>query len=283
VPAGVLNLVFGVPAEVSSQLIASPVIRFVAFTGSIPVGKHLASMAAAHMKPHIMELGGHAPAIVCEDADPQAAARACAVGKFINAGQVCTSASRFIVHESLYERFVQGFADAASAVVVGDGLDPKTKMGPLANRRRLQATEALVADALAHNATVVCGGKRIGARGNFYAPTVLSDVPVQARVMTVEPFAPVAPIVSYQRLDDAIELANSLPYGLAAYAFTPSAAVAEEITHRLEAGIISINHVGGSIHEAPSGGWKESGYGREGGSEGLDGYLITKRVSHKLR
>jgi succinate-semialdehyde dehydrogenase/glutarate-semialdehyde dehydrogenase len=221
--------------------------------------------------------------IVCEDADSQAAARACAGGKFINAGQVCTSASRFIVHESLYQRFVQGFAAAAAALVVGDGLDPKSKMGPLANRRRLEATEALVADALAHHATLVCGGKRIGERGNFYAPTVLSDVPQQARVMTVEPFAPVAPIVSYQRLDDALELANSLPYGLAAYAFTPSAALAEEITHRLEAGIISINHVGGSIHEAPSGGWKDSGYGREGGSEGLDGYLITKRVSHKLR
>jgi succinate-semialdehyde dehydrogenase/glutarate-semialdehyde dehydrogenase len=283
VPPGVLNLVFGVPAQVSQHLISSPVIRFVAFTGSIPVGKSLAALAAGHMKPHIMELGGHAPVIVCADADPQSAARACAFGKFINAGQVCTSASRFIVHESIYRPFVEALAEAASKIVVGDGLDPSSKMGPLANRRRLQATEALVADALAHRSKLECGGRRIGERGNFFQPTVLSDVPPQAQVMTVEPFAPIAPVVSFSRLDDAVELANSLPYGLAAYAFTPSAATSEELAYRLEAGIISINHVGGSIHEAPSGGWKESGYGREGGSEGLDGYMVTKRIAHKLR
>jgi succinate-semialdehyde dehydrogenase / glutarate-semialdehyde dehydrogenase len=283
VPPGVLNLVFGVPAKISAHLIASPIIRFVAFTGSVPVGKHLAALAGSHMKPHIMELGGHAPVIVCADADPVAAARGAAAGKFINAGQVCTSASRFIVHESLYERFVQTFAAVAAETVVGNGLDKATKMGPLANVRRLEATQALVADALAHRATLVYGGERIGTRGNFFLPTVLGEVPTQARIMNVEPFGPVAPIVRFQRLDEAIDLANALPYGLAAYAYTQSAAVAEEITHRLEAGIISINHVGGSIHEAPSGGWKDSGYGREGGSEGLDGYLVTKRVSHKLR
>jgi succinate-semialdehyde dehydrogenase/glutarate-semialdehyde dehydrogenase len=283
VPPGVLNLVFGVPAQVSEHLIGSPVIRFVAFTGSIPVGKHLAALAAGHMKPHMMELGGHAPVVVCADADPVAAARACAFGKFINAGQVCTSASRFIVHESIYRSFVDALAEAAGKIVVGNGLDPASKMGPLANRRRLEASETLVADALAQGAKMVCGGKRLGERGNFFAPTVLSDVPLQTRVMTVEPFAPIAPIVSFKKLDDAIGLANSLPYGLAAYAFTPSAATAEELGHRLEAGIISINHVGGSIHEAPSGGWKESGYGREGGSEGLEGYLVTKRIAHKLR
>ncbi len=283
VPPGVLNLVFGEPAAVSTHLISSPIIRFVAFTGSIPVGKQLAALAASHMKPHIMELGGHAPVIVCADADPVAAARSAAGGKFINAGQVCTSASRFIVHESIYERFVQTFAAVARETVVGDGLDAKTKMGPLANTRRLEAVQALVADAVSHRATLVCGGHRIGTRGNFFEPTVLGDVPAAARIMNVEPFGPVAPVVRFQHLDDAINLANSLPYGLAAYAFTQSAALAEEIIHRLEAGIISINHVGGSIHEAPSGGWKQSGYGREGGSEGLDGYMITKRVAHKLR
>jgi succinate-semialdehyde dehydrogenase/glutarate-semialdehyde dehydrogenase len=283
VPAGVLNLVFGEPATISNHLISSPITRFVAFTGSIPVGKQLAALAASHMKPHIMELGGHAPVIVCADADPVAAARSAAGGKFINAGQVCTSASRFIVHESIYERFVETFAAVARDTVVGDGLDAKTKMGPLANARRLSAVQGLVEDALAHGSTLVCGGHRIGTRGNFFEPTVLRDVPTKARIMTVEPFGPVAPVVRFQHLDDAIALANSLPYALAAYAFTPSAALAEEIAHRLEAGIISINHVGGSIHEAPSGGWKESGYGREGGSEGLDGYMITKRVAHKLR
>ncbi len=283
VPAGVLNLVFGAPAAVSSHLIASPIIRFVAFTGSIPVGKQLASLAGSHMKPHIMELGGHAPVIVCADADPVAAARSCAAGKFINAGQVCTSASRFIVHESIYDRFVQAFADVAKSTVVGDGLDAKTKMGPLANARRLDAVQGLVDDAVSRGSRLVFGGHRIGTRGNFFEPTVLGDVPEAARIMHIEPFGPVAPVVRFQHLDEAINLANSLPYGLAAYAFTQSAAIAEEIIHRLEAGILSINHVGGSIHEAPSGGWKESGYGREGGIEGLDGYMVTKRVAHKLR
>jgi succinate-semialdehyde dehydrogenase / glutarate-semialdehyde dehydrogenase len=282
VPAGVLNLVFGVPEEVSSYLIASPVIRFVAFTGSIPVGKHLAGLAAAVMKPNVMELGGHAPVIVCEDADPVAAARSCVSGKFINAGQVCTSPSRFLVHAAIVERFTQAFVEAAQKLVVGDGLDPKTQMGPLANGRRLQALQALVDEAVGRGARVHCGGKRLGTRGFFFPPTVLTQVPDDTQLMRSEPFGPIAPIRAFTDLEEALRIANSLPYGLAAYGFTGSAAKANTLMRRLEAGIISINHVGGSVVEAPSGGYKESGYGREGGAEGLEGYLVTKRVSHRF-
>lgn len=281
-PPGVLNMVFGVPATISRYLIASPVIRFVAFTGSVEVGKHLAGLAAAVMKPTIMELGGHAPVIVCEDADPDEAARRSVAGKFVNAGQVCTSPSRFIVHRSLRERFTAAFIDAARKIVVGNGLDATTTMGPLANARRLSAMENLVKDATNCGADLVLGGKRIGERGYFFEPTVMTHVPLKARVMTVEPFGPLAPIVEFGSLDEAIDLANSLPYGLAAYGFTERADTANELARRLEAGILSINHTSGSVTEAPSGGVKESGYGREGGSEGLEGYLITKRLSHRL-
>ena len=282
VPPGVLNLVFGVPQEVSTYLIASPVIRFVAFTGSIPVGKHLAGLAAAVMKPNIMELGGHAPVIVCDDADPVSAAKSCVGAKFVNAGQVCTSASRFIVHASIVGRFTDAFVEATKKIVVGDGLVSGTQMGPLANARRLQALQGLVEDAVRRGAKILCGGKRQGTRGYFFEPTVMTGLPDDAQMMQVEPFGPVAPIRSFTDLEEALRLANSLPYGLAAYAYTQSAAKANILIRRLEAGILSINHCGGSVVEAPSGGIKESGYGREGGHEGLDGYLVTKRVSHKL-
>jgi succinate-semialdehyde dehydrogenase/glutarate-semialdehyde dehydrogenase len=281
-PPGVLNLVFGVPQEVSTYLIASPVIRFIAFTGSIPVGKHLAGLAAAVMKPNIMELGGHAPVIVCDDADPVSAAKSCVSAKFVNAGQVCTSASRFLVHASIVERFTEAFVEATKKIVVGDGLVSGTQMGPLANGRRLEALQGLVEDAIRRGAKILCGGKRHGTRGYFFEPTVMTGLPDDAQMMQVEPFGPVAPIRSFTDLEEALRLANSLPYGLAAYAYTPSAAKANVLMRRLEAGILSINHCGGSVVEAPSGGVKESGYGREGGHEGLDGYLITKRVSHKL-
>lgn len=282
VPAGVLNLVFGEPAEVSKHLIASPVTRLVAFTGSIPVGKLLAAQAGAEMKPCLMELGGHAPVIVCADADPVAAARKAAFAKFVNAGQVCTSPSRFLVHEDVYDEFVTAFVAAADRVVVGDGLDDGVTMGPLANPRRLKAMEEFVADAVGRGATLVRGGERLDRAGFFFAPTVLTDVPADARVMREEPFGPIAPIVPFGDLDEALKIANSLPYGLAAYGFTRSAKVAEKLVSGFEAGILSINHCGGSVHEAPSGGVKQSGYGKEGGPEGLDGYLITKRVSHLL-
>ncbi|MGW2282366.1 NAD-dependent succinate-semialdehyde dehydrogenase [Streptomyces sp. NPDC001770] len=281
-PAGVLNLVFGEPAEVSAHLIAHPATRLVAFTGSVPVGRLLAAAAGAEMKPSLMELGGHAPVIVCADADPVTAARRAAAAKFANAGQVCTSPSRFLVHESLVEEFTEEFVRAAEAVVVGDGLDEGVTMGPLANERRLRAMEALTADAVAKGAKIRTGGERLDRAGWFFAPTVLTDVPEDAALMSDEPFGPLAPIVAFRDLDEALRIANSLPYGLAAYGFTRSAATAERLAREFEAGILSLNHCGGSVHEAPSGGVKASGYGREGGPEGLDAYLVTKRVSHLL-
>jgi succinate-semialdehyde dehydrogenase/glutarate-semialdehyde dehydrogenase len=281
-PAGVLNLVFGEPAEVSAHLIPSPKIRLVAFTGSVPVGKLLAAQAGEVMKPTLMELGGHAPVIVCADADPVKSARKAAQAKFFNAGQVCTSPSRFFVHASIVEEFTAEFVKAAQEITVGDGLDADSTMGPLANERRLQAMETLVADAVERGAKVLTGGQRLSRDGYFYAPTVLTDVPADAKLMHEEPFGPLAPIVPFTDLDETLATANSLPYGLAAYGFTESAATAEKLSDALEAGILSINHCGGSVAEAPSGGVKESGYGREGGPETLDAYLITKRVSHQL-
>ena len=282
VPAGALNVVFGVPAQISEHLISSPITRLVAFTGSIPVGKHLAELAARQMKPAMMELGGHAPVIVCEDADPVQAAARTAVAKFANSGQVCTSPSRLIVHERLFDSFVEALVEQASKIRVGNGLEEGVQMGPMANPRRLAAAIELVRDAREHNATLACGGSPIDGPGWFFEPTVLTDVPLSARVMSEEPFCPIAPVVSYSDLDQALELANSLPYGLAAYGFTSSASTANRLKYGLEAGILSINHCGGSVPEAPSGGVKQSGYGKEGGAEGLHDYMITKRVNHKL-
>lgn len=282
VPAGVLNLVFGDPAQISQRLIESPITRMVAFTGSVPVGKLLAAKAGAEMKPSSMELGGHAPVIVAADADPVAAARRAATAKFFNAGQVCTSPSRFLVHDSLHDAFVEEFVSVTERIVVGDGLEPGVTMGPMANVRRVDAIERLVADAVRRGASVLAGGERLDRPGHFFAPTVLVDVSLDAAVMHEEPFGPVAPIVRFSELDTALEIANGLPYGLAAYGFTRSSATAERMVRTFEAGILSINHCGGSVHEAPSGGFKDSGFGREGGPEGLDGYLVTKRVHHLL-
>ncbi|WP_328476659.1 NAD-dependent succinate-semialdehyde dehydrogenase [Actinoplanes sp. NBC_00393] len=281
-PAGALNLVFGDPAEVSKHLIAAPEIRLVAFTGSIPVGKLLASQAGAAMKPSLMELGGHAPVIVCADADPVQAARKAVAAKFANAGQVCTSPSRFLVHQKVYAGFVEEFLAATARIKVGNGLDEGVAMGPLANARRLKAMEEFVADAVSRGAKIQTGGERLDRPGFFFAPTVLTDVPGDARVMREEPFGPIAPIVAFDDLDEALKTANELPYGLAAYGFTRSSKTAEKLINGFEAGILSINHCGGSVHEAPSGGVKQSGYGREGGPEGLEAYLVTKRVSHLL-
>ncbi len=282
-PKGVLNLVFGRGAETSEHLIDSQTTRLIAFTGSVPVGKELNARAGALMKPTIMELGGHAPVIVAADADPIQAARRASAAKWANAGQVCTSPSRFFVHESIAAEFTAEMVRCAAALNVGDPLDEATTMGSLINEKRLAATDALVQDAVAHGATVAFGGVRIGDRGYFYAPTILTDVPLEAEVMSEEPFGPIAPITTFTDLDEAIRIANALPFGLAAYGFTESAATADVLTRGFEAGILSINHCGGSVTEAPSGGVKESGLGRESGPEGVQAYLITKRVSHRLR
>ena len=278
-PTGVVNLVFGVPAEISSYLIAHPVIRKITFTGSTAVGKKLAALAGEHMKRATMELGGHAPAIVFADADVQGAARMLAAAKFRNAGQVCVSPTRFLVHESVYSQFVDTFLAAASSIKVGSGLEKETRMGPLANSRRVEAMEMFVADAVSKGAKRRLGGKRIGTEGYFFEPTVLLNVPLSARIMTEEPFGPIVPIASFSSFGEVVAEANRLPYGLAAYAFTASLKTATAIGAAFESGMVSINHFGLALPETPFGGVKDSGYGSEGGTEGIEAYLSTKFIT----
>ncbi len=280
VPQGVVQLVFGVPAEISEYLIPHPVIRKISFTGSTPVGKHLAALAGAHMKRATMELGGHAPAIIFEDADLVAATKLLAASKFRNAGQVCISPTRFLVQEKVFDEVVDGFVAQVAKVRVGDGLEEGTTMGPLANPRRVQAMEALIADAVQKGAEVRTGGKRIGNKGNFFEPTVLTGATREMRVMNEEPFGPLATFVPFKALDDVLEEANRLPFGLASYAFTRSGKTANALGDRLEAGMLTINHIGLALPEVPFGGTKESGYGSEGGSEAIEAYLSTKFVTH---
>jgi succinate-semialdehyde dehydrogenase / glutarate-semialdehyde dehydrogenase len=279
-PAGVLNLVFGKPSEVSEYLIPKPSVRLVTFTGSVPVGKHLSALAGSHMKPAIMELGGHSPVFVCDDVDPVATGAASAIGKSRNSGQVCVSPTRFFVADEIYDRFTTAIAEKAASIKVGDGLDPATQMGPLANERRLAAMEDLIADARAKGARVAAGGTRIGNRGYHFPLTVLADMPDDARAMRDEPFGPLALVSRVRNLDEAIEKANSVPYGLAAYAFTHSSRNAEKLAQEVEVGNLSINHFVASSAETPFGGVKDSGFGREGGVEGLQGYTVVKNVSH---
>ena len=279
VPGDVISLVFGHPAEISEYLIAHPIIRKVTFTGSTPVGKQLASLAGRHMKRVTMELGGHAPAIVFKDADIGKATKLLAAAKYRNAGQVCVSPTRFLVHETLYDEFVDGFVKYSKGLKVGDGMDPTTKMGPLAHARRIEAMEGFVADAEAKGVEVRTGGKRIGNQGFFFEPTVLTNVPRDARIMNEEPFGPLAAINSFSDDEEAFEEANRLPYGLAAYAYTRSAETQTKLAARVESGMISINHHGLALPEVPFGGVKDSGYGSEGGTEALEGYLNTKFVS----
>jgi succinate-semialdehyde dehydrogenase/glutarate-semialdehyde dehydrogenase len=278
-PAGALNLVYGHPPDISGYLVPHPQVRKISFTGSTAVGKQLAALAGAHMKRATMELGGHAPAIVCADADLDTAVRVLAAGKFRNAGQVCIAPTRFMVEQSVYQPFLERFAAAAEALRLGSGLDPDTTMGPLANPRRLDAMEAFVADARDKSGRVVTGGARRGNRGWFYAPTVVSDLPPDARLLNEEPFGPVALIAPFETLDAAITEANRLPYGLAAYAYTRSQRAAARLAGEIESGMVSINHHGLGLPETPFGGVKDSGYGSEGGAEGIEPYLNVKFVS----
>ncbi len=277
-PKGVLNLVFGVPARISEHLISSPAIRKVSFTGSVPVGKHLTKLAAEGMKRVTMELGGHSPVIVFDDADPEKSAEIAAAGKFRNAGQVCISPTRFYVQENSYDRFVKRFVDYAKNLKLGDGLADGTTMGPLANPRRLDAMEGFVADARKRGAAIRTGGARHGNQGFFFAPTVITDMPEDCRVMTEEPFGPLAPIARFKTFDEVVARANALPFGLAAYTFTGSTRTANLISDALEAGMVGVNSLGISTPETPFGGMKESGYGHEGGIEGLEAYTQKKLV-----
>jgi succinate-semialdehyde dehydrogenase / glutarate-semialdehyde dehydrogenase len=280
IPAGVVNLVFGVPADISSYLIAHPVIRKISFTGSTAVGKHLAMLAGQHMKRVTMELGGHAPAIVFSDADVDAAAKILSANKFRNAGQVCVAPTRFMVQKPVYDEFLAKFLTATKAIKVGDGLEEGTRMGPLAHDRRLDAMEAFVGDAVAKGARLETGGRRIGNKGYFFEPTVLTNVPLEARIMNEEPFGPIAIVGAFDQFDDAIREANRLPYGLAAYAYTRSSKTAAALGNAIESGMVSINHHGLALPEVPFGGVKDSGYGTEGGADALDAYLNTKFVTH---
>jgi succinate-semialdehyde dehydrogenase / glutarate-semialdehyde dehydrogenase len=278
-PAGVLNLVFGVPAKISEHLIAKDEVRKISFTGSIPVGKHLATLAAKGMKRATMELGGHSPVVVFADADPEKSADTIAGFKYRNAGQVCISPTRFYVQEPVYDRFLARFTEYAKGLKLGDGLEKGVAMGPLANARRIDAMESFVRDAKDRGGKIVTGGERRGNQGYFFEPTVITEVPDDAKVMTQEPFGPLAPVVTFKSLDEVVERANSLPYGLAAYAFTGSAHTANLIGDALQSGMVGVNSIAVSTPETPFGGVKESGYGSEGGLVGLQAYMNTKFIS----
>jgi len=279
VPKGVIGLVYGVPAEISSYLIPHPIIRKVTFTGSTPVGKHLAEMAGKYMKRATMELGGHAPAIVFDDADVELASKTLAGSKFRNAGQVCVSPTRFLVQEKVFDQFVDSFTKHAKALKVGNGVEDGVQMGPLANERRIPAMEELIADARQRGADVRTGGNRIGNKGYFFEPTVISGMTREMRAMNEEPFGPLALMMPFRDFDEVVEEANRLPFGLASYAFTRSAKTANAIANEVESGMMTINHLGLALPEVPFGGMKDSGYGSEGGSEAIEAYLNTKFVS----
>jgi succinate-semialdehyde dehydrogenase/glutarate-semialdehyde dehydrogenase len=279
VPAGVVNLVYGDPAHISTYLIAHPAIRKISFTGSTPVGKQLAAMAGQHIKRMTMELGGHAPVIVFNDADISLAAKTMAASKFRNAGQVCVSPTRFLVQEDVFNEFVDQFVLHAEKLKVGNGMEAGITMGPLANPRRVTAMQNLVDDAEQQNAKLKTGGKRLGSSGNFWTPTVLTELSLSARAMSEEPFGPMALINPFNTFDDAVQEANRLPFGLAAYAWTRSARTAQQIAASVQTGMITINHLGLGMPETPFGGVKDSGYGSEGGTEALEAYLNPKFVS----
>ena len=279
VPAGVVNLVYGVPSEISEYLIPHPIIRKISFTRSTSVGKQLAAMAGLHMKRATMELGGHAPVIVFNDADVAKAANILVASKYRNSGQVCVSPTRMLVQDKVYNDFITKFVEGAKGVKVGNGLDPDSKMGALANPRRVNAIEGMVQDAVAKGARLATGGHRIGNKGYFHEPTVLTDVPKDARAMNEEPFGPLALTSPFSTREEVTAEANRLPYGLASYAFTSSAKTAAAIGAGIESGMVSINGAPLALPEVPFGGIKDSGYGSEGGTEALEGYLNIKYIT----
>ena len=279
VVSGAVNLLFGVPSAISEYLISHPLIRKVSFTGSTAVGKRLAALAGLHMKRVTMELGGHAPVLIFEDADLDIATKFMAAAKYRNAGQVCIAPTRFLIQQTVYDSFLEKFVNASRQVQVGDGLEPGVTMGPVALGRRLEAVKAFTADALDQGAVLQTGGSQIGSKGFFFSPTVLTQAAKTSRVMNDEPFGPVAVMIPFANFDDVVREANRLPYGLAAYAWTKSAKTAHLVGAALESGMVSINHVGLALPEAPFGGVKDSGYGSEGGAEALEAYLNTKFVT----
>jgi len=281
IPAGVVNVVTGKSSQISRHLIFSPVIRKVSLTGSVPVGQEILRMCADQLKAVSMELGGHSPVLVFEDADVEKAAEICARGKFRNNGQVCIAASRFYVQQSVEEGFVKRFKEVTESLRMGNGRDPETEVGPLANVRRLDATESLVKDAVDQGAEVVCGGHRPEefARGFFYRPTVLTNMNTSMKIMTEEPFCPVAPITTFTHLDDGLEKANATEFGLAGYVFTNNTRTAFLVAEGLDVGMVGVNNLVIAAAEIPFGGVKKSGFGREGGAEGIEAYTVTKYIN----
>lgn len=278
-PKGVVNLVYGVPSEISDYLISHPIIRKISFTGSTPVGKQLASMAGAHMKRVTMELGGHAPAIVFDDADVKYAATVLANSKYRNAGQVCIAPTRFLIQDGVYDQFVEEFVTKTQALKMGNGLNDGVTIGPLANDRHQSAIGTLVDDAIKNGAKALTGNKRSQNKGFFFEPTVLVDVPKSARAMNEEPFGPVALMSRFRDFDEVMTEANRLPFGLASYAYTRSVKTSTALAAGIESGMLSINHYGLALPELPFGGVKDSGFGSEGGLEAVEAYLATKFVS----
>lgn len=279
IPEGVLGLVYGNPAEISNYLIPHPVIRKITFTGSTAVGKQLAALAGKHMKRATMELGGHAPVIVAEDANIELAVKCAGAAKFRNAGQVCISPTRFLVHESIAKEFAAEFVKYSAGLTVGDGDAEGTTMGPLANPRRVTAMSEFTKDAVDQGATVALGGERIGETGNFWQPTILTDVPLNAKVFNEEPFGPMAAIRPFEKIEEAIGEANRLAYGLAGYAFTSSLKNADLLSRKVEVGMLWINMPAMPSAEMPFGGVKDSGYGSEGGIEAMETYLNSRSVT----
>ena len=278
-PAGVLNIVFGVPSEVSEHLLASPIPRKLSFTGSVPVGIHLQKLAAQNLIRCTMELGGHSPVMIFKDADIEAAVKHCAAGKFRNAGQVCISPTRFFIEEPVYDEFIKSFKSHVEAINVGDGLDSKSTMGPLVADRRLEVMEDFISDAISSGGEVISGGGRGQSPGSFFEPTLIRDVPDTAKIMIEEPFGPVAPSASFSSIDEIIERANSLPFGLASYAFTSNPRTSQILKSEIESGMLAINSMHIHSVETPFGGLKHSGYGYEGSIEGLEAFLVTKYSS----
>lgn len=277
-PKEVAQAVFGVPDDVSRHLLGSPIIRKLSFTGSTVVGKHLARLATENMQRTTMELGGHGPVLVFDDVDVERVLNTAVGGKYRNAGQVCVSPTRFIVQEKVFAKFRDGFVERAQKIKVGDGLDADTQMGPMANARRTEAIDRLIANAKEKGAILNTGGERIGNQGFFYAPSVLSEIPLDADIMNEEPFGPVALINPFKNEEDMIAEANRLPYGLAAYAWTEDYKRQQRLGAELEAGMIGINShmIGGS--DSPFGGVKWSGHGSEDGPEGVRACMVTKAV-----
>ncbi|MBJ7262503.1 MAG: NAD-dependent succinate-semialdehyde dehydrogenase [Burkholderiaceae bacterium] len=278
-PKGVLNVVWGEPAEISDYLIRSPIVRKISFTGSVPVGKQLAALAGQHMKRATMELGGHSPVLVFDDVDIERAATMLAKFKIRNAGQVCVSPTRFYVQKKAYAPFLEAFSKVLGQTKIGNGLDEGVEMGPLAHARRVPAMAKFIDDARARGGKIVLGGEAIDGPGNFFAPTIVTDLPEDSMLMTEEPFGPIAPVVPFSDTDEVLRRANSLPFGLSSYVFTNSPQTATQVGNGLESGMVNINHFGSALPETPFGGVKDSGIGSEGGTETFDGYLVTKFIT----